>query len=202
MLFTWFSERARGLLIVGGIAVAVSGCASAPPAEDVDDILLAQRYADAVTLQEAGQLDRAEQRFVAIAEDYPLRIEPRISLALLQSADGRYEEAEDTLEAVVAASPDSAVAWNELGILRRRAGRFAEADEAYVRALDADQNYALAHRNRGILMDLYTGQPAEALRHYRRYVEIAGADDEVDAWIAELELRVPADDNELVAEGR
>ena len=106
------------------------------------------------------------------------------------------------LEEVVAKFPDSAVAWNELGILRRRAGHFPDADEAYLRALGADQNYALAHRNRGILMDLYMGQPAEALQHYRRYVEIAGADDEVDAWIAELELRVPAGDNELVAEGR
>lgn len=202
MLSTWFSERARGLLVAGGIAAAISGCASAPPAEDLEDTILAGRYADAVTLQEAGQLARAEQRFIAIAEDYPQRAEPRISLALLQSADDRDEDAERTLAAVVAEFPDSAVAWNELGILRRRAGRFADADEAYLRALGADQNYALAHRNRGILMDLYNGQPAEALRHYRRYVEIAGADDEVDAWIAELELRVPAGDNELVAEGR
>ena len=202
MLFTWCSEKTLGLLLAGGMALAISGCASAPPADDVDDAVLAGRYADAVALQEAGYLAGAEQRFVAIAGDYPQRVEPRISLALLQSADGRYDEAERMLEEVVAKFPDSAVAWNELGILRRRAGHFPDADEAYLRALGADQNYALAHRNRGILMDLYMGQPAEALQHYRRYVEIAGADDEVDAWIAELELRVPAGDNELVAEGR
>ncbi len=180
-------------------AALLGGCASAP-VEESEDTLLAGRYADAVALQQAGQLSGAEYRFDAIASDFPERVEPRISLALVQAAAGDDAAAEALLEEVVAEFPDSAVAWGELGILRRRAGRLAEADEAYSRALEADGDYALAHRNRGILLDLYLGRPAEALSHYRRYLELAGGDEEVDAWIVELELRVPDEDSEMMAE--
>jgi tetratricopeptide (TPR) repeat protein len=195
----WCSDRRR-LLPALVTAAALSGCASPPPTAENADAVLAGRYADAVALQQAGELAGAGREFGAIASDYPDRAEPRISLALVYAAVGEDEEAEALLEGVVAEFPSNAVAWNELGILRRRHGRLAEADEAYGRALDADPDYALAHRNRGILLDLYLGRPAEALAHYRRCLELTGDDDEVHAWIAELELRVPADDTEMVAE--
>lgn len=195
----WCSERCRFLPALVAAAL-LSGCASAPPVDEAEDAVLAGRYADALALQQAGELAGAGRQFGALASDYPERVEPRISLALVHAAAGEDDQAEALLEAVVAEFPASAVAWNELGILRRRHGRLAEADEAYGRALEADPNYALAYRNRGILLDLYLGQPAEALAHYRHYLELAGSDDEVDAWITELELRVPAEDNEMVAE--
>jgi tetratricopeptide (TPR) repeat protein len=181
------------------VMALLGGCASAP-VEEEEGVVLAGRYADAVALQQSGELTGAERRFDAIATDYPERVEPRISLALVHAAAGDDATAEALLEQVVAEFPDSAVAWGELGILRRRAGRLAEADAAYRRALEADTDYPLAHRNRGILLDLYLGRPAEALAHYRRYLELAGRDEEVDAWIVELELRVPTENSERVAE--
>ena len=200
MLSALCSDRIRVLPVVLA-AVTLSACATAPR-DDMADAVLAGRYADAVALQQAGELAGAERQFGAIADDYPARVEPRISLALVHAAAGEEAEAEALLEAVVAEFPDSAVAWSELGILRRRAGRLADADAAYRSALDADPDYPLAHRNRGILLDLYLGRPAEALDHYRRYLQINAEDEEVNRWVAELELRVPANENELVAERR
>jgi tetratricopeptide (TPR) repeat protein len=195
----WCFDRCR-LLPALVTAAVLSGCASSPSTDVEADAVLADRYADALALQQAGELAGAGRQFGALATDYPDRVEPRISLALVYAAVGEHEQAEELLEAAVADFPDSAVAWNELGILRRRDGRLAEAEKAYGRALEADPDYALAHRNRGILLDLYLGRPAEALAHYRRYLELAGGDEEVHAWIAELELRVPTEDAEMVAE--
>jgi predicted Zn-dependent protease len=195
----WCSESLRALAALT-LGAALAGCASAPVDEATDSALVG-RYADAVALQRAGELDGAGRRFDALTNDYPDRVEPRISLALVHRAAGEDAAAEALLEAVVAEFPDSAVAWSELGILRRRGGRLAAADEAYRRALAADPEYALAYRNRGILLDLYLDQPGEALAHYRRYVELTG-DAEVGRWVTELELRLPAADDARVAEQR
>ena len=51
---------------------------------------------------------------------------------------------------------------------------------AYDAALTLEPDYALAHRDIGILYDLYLQQPAQALTHYKRYLELAGDDPPID----------------------
>jgi hypothetical protein len=56
--------------------------------------------------------------------------------------------------------------------------------------LKLDAGYALAHRNIGILYDLYLGQPAVALEHYKKYLELTSDPDPgVDRWVVDLSRR-------------
>ena len=88
------------------------------------------------------------------------------------------------------ADPLAAAIHNQVGIAHRHAGRFAEARAAYERALAADATLADAECNLGILLDLYLDDPAAALPHYERYVQLAGDATGASAWLAELRTRL------------
>jgi len=179
------------MLIAASIAVS-AGCAATKPGASAtqQDTFLAGRYEYAIEARKSGELDVAEEAFDEIADDYPALAEPKINLAILYVDSGRSDEAEVLLDSIVSAHPHNAIAWNELGILRRRNGQLAAADEAYLQAIDAAPDYALAHRNRGVLLDLYLGQPKEALAHYERYLQLSGSDKEVEAWVTEISYRL------------
>lgn len=179
-----------------------TGCAITGPGDvsTLPDPVLAGRYEHAIEARQSGNLAVAEEAFDEIADDYPALAEPNINLAILYAESNRSAEAEILLDSIVSAHPDNAVAWNELGILRRRNGELAAADDAYLHAIEAAPNYALAHRNRGVLLDLYLGQPREALVHYKRYLQISGSDEEVEGWVTEMSYRLGVEVAQQVAE--
>ena len=77
-------------------------------------------------------------------------------------------------------------------MLHRRNGNFPEAEAAYLKAVTADPDYALAHYNLGVLNELYLQELGTALRHFERYQEIVGGDEQVEKWITDLQRRVSA----------
>jgi lipoprotein NlpI len=94
------------------------------------------------------------------------------------------------LKKAIDLNPATASAHHQLGILYREQGDFESALGAYGKSLQLDAGYALAHRNIGILYDLYLGQPALALEHYKKYLELAAEPDpSVDRWLVDLERR-------------
>jgi tetratricopeptide (TPR) repeat protein len=185
--------RIRLLPALFSASIAMSaGCAVTKPGASSTqaDPALAGRYEYAIEARQSGDLGVAEEAFDELADDYPALAEPKLNLAILYIDSDRSGEAEVLLDSIVSTHPDSAIAWNELGILRRKNGQLAAANEAYLQAIDAAPNYALAHRNRGVLLDLYLGQPKEALAHYERYLELSGPDKEVEAWVIEMSYRL------------
>jgi Tfp pilus assembly protein PilF len=103
----------------------------------------------------------------------------------------RDEEARQLLEAALELDPSNAGGLNRLGIAERRLGHLAEARSAYERAIAADPSYAEPERNLAVLLDLYMGDPSQALVHYERYQSLVGdADTEVVAWLVELRTRL------------
>jgi hypothetical protein len=51
--------------------------------------------------------------------------------------------------------------------------------------------YPTPQRNLGVLLDLYTGDPAAALRHYEQYqVLTGGTDPDTGPWLVELRTRL------------
>ena len=195
--------RIRLLPVLCATSVAMSaGCAVTKPGASPSqpDSVLAGRYEYAVEARQSGNLDVAEEAFDELADDYPSLAEPRINLAILYVDSARPDEAEALLDSIVSAHPANAVAWNELGILRRKRGQLAAADDAYLQAISAAPDYALAHRNRGVLLDLYLGQPKEALVHYQRYLELSGSDEEVEGWVTEMSYRLGVEVAQQVTE--
>ncbi|MGB5102546.1 MAG: tetratricopeptide repeat protein [Steroidobacteraceae bacterium] len=158
-----------------------------------------------------GVFDQWVQRsFVALAEMMPGRyarseiaagpdatpttppdLVPRFAAAREALDAGRNEEARSLLQSALDLDPVNAGGLNRLGVAERRLGRFAEARAAYERAIAADPAYAEPERNLAVLLDLYLGDPAQALAHYERYQSLAGEmDAQVAAWLVELRTRL------------
>jgi tetratricopeptide (TPR) repeat protein len=103
----------------------------------------------------------------------------------------RDAEAREMLLVALQLDPTNPAGLNRLGIAERRLGGFAEARAAYERAIAADPAYAEPERNLAVLLDLYLGEPAQALVHYERYQSLSGdVDPQVAAWLVELRTRL------------
>lgn len=158
--------------------------ASAPPAA------AQQEFARALAALKAGRDDEAERLLLAMTKNYPDFAGPHANLGILYARTQRAALAEAALLRATALH-ETAPAYNQLGILYRDAGRFDDAAQAYRRALALDDTYARAHLNLGILLDLYLDEPARALTHYERYLQLQpGADGLVNKWIVELKQRL------------
>ncbi|MEA3242855.1 MAG: tetratricopeptide repeat protein, partial [Pseudomonadota bacterium] len=115
---------------------------------------------------------------------------PYINLGIAYQHTDQDEAAMEALKKAVELNPATAAAHHQLGILYRQQGDFASALSAYDKALKLDAGYALVHRNIGILYDLYLGQPALALEHYKTYQLLAAEPDpSVNRWLVDLERR-------------
>jgi tetratricopeptide (TPR) repeat protein len=115
------------------------------------------------------------------------------SLAAARSALDAHDAAgaASQIESALALDPANAVALNMQGVANRRLGRFAEARVAYERAIVAAPAYAPPQRNLGVLLDLYLGDPADALRHYEQYQLLTGGTDpDTGPWLVELRTRL------------
>jgi tetratricopeptide (TPR) repeat protein len=174
----------------------LNGCSHAPSREDGAGGSTAQRqklpgdYEQALSLMRSGDYGAAIPALQQFIEDNPELAGPYVNLGIAYGKIGEADAALAALEKAVALNPASAAAQLQLGILYRERGDFQAALKAYDQALAADPDYALAHRNIGILYDLYLQQPAQALTHYKRYLELVNADDKtVNGWIIDLERR-------------
>ncbi len=190
-------RAARGCLRPAGwltvVALALTGCASAPdaPEETGPPAAVLARFEAALEAMRAEDYRVAEPMLEALVTDWPDLSGPPLNLAIVYSATGRDSDAEAAFRNLLATDPDNAVAWSELAIVLRRKGDFPAADEAYARALELSPDYARAYRNRGVLLDLYLQEPEAALAHYERYAELTGGSDtQVEKWIADLRMRL------------
>lgn len=76
-----------------------------------------------------------------------------------------------------------------LGVVYAQVGRYDEALEAYDQSVRSDPNNPDAHYNLGLLYEKVREDPEQAVRHYRRYLELnPAAKDrtEVQGWIDAL----------------
>ena len=168
---------------------ATSVNAPAPAAQPAPK-KLPRAYDNALVLMQSGDYAAAIPVLQQFSERNPGLAGPWINLGIAFQRTGQTEAALAALQKAVELNPAGAAAWHQLGILHREQGRFDASLEAYGKALELDADYALAHRNVGILYDLYLQQPALALDHYRRYLELnTEPDKQVSGWVLDLERR-------------
>ena len=134
----------------------------------------------------------AELRFQEFLLQYPDYPGAHVNLAIIFMSRGDLQAAENSLTDALIVDPVHAAALNQLGMLLRRQGKFPEAESAYSKAISANPGYALAHYNIAVLNDLYLQRLDVALEHYERYQELAGDDQQVTKWIADLKRRISA----------
>lgn len=147
-------------------------------------------YEQAVSSMASGDTIDAELRFQEFLLQYPAYPGAHVNLAIIFADRGDDQAAENSLTDALIIEPLHPAALNQLGMLLRRQGKFQDAEAAYLKAVTARPDYALAHYNLGVLNDLYLQRLDEALRHYERYQELTGDDEEVGKWIADLKRRI------------
>lgn len=111
--------------------------------------------------------------------------EARIVRATGLMRSGRYREAADLLEEVVAEDSLSPIAYLNLGASYARLGRSEEARAALRRALELDPGSSRAHHNLGLLFGM-AGTPDSALHHLRAAVELDPANRDARFALANL----------------
>ena len=209
MLSRHFTDRAALGVLLLGLALALSGCASTgsgkdtaergaagqaaagPGAVDVPPEALTM-YEQAVAVMASGDFVDAELRFKEFLLQYPGYPGAHVNLAIIHSNNNNHDAAREAVDTALALDPDYAPALNQLGMLLRRNGKFLEAEAAYLKAVTASPDYALAHYNLGVLNELYLQRLDSALQHFERYQEIVGEDEQVEKWITDLQRRVAA----------
>ncbi len=197
------SIRRLGAVTMSLAILALAGCASGPkPADAEVDAESAEArevppqamtlYEQAVASMAAGELIDAELRFQEFLLQYPDYPGAHVNLAIIFAERGDLVAAENALIDALIIDPQYAPALNQLGMTLRRQGKFEAAESAYLKAVTASPDYALAHYNLGVLNDLYLRRYDDALAYYERYQALAGEDQQVSRWIADLKRRVAA----------
>ncbi|MCR8915857.1 tetratricopeptide repeat protein [Marinobacter panjinensis] len=104
---------------------------------------------------------------------------------------GNTEEALARYRQAFSLDPRNAMTANNLALLLREQGRFGEAASMLRKGLEHSPDTEELHYNLAIISELYLLDLDTALRHYRRYSELADAEGkQVAGWIADLERRV------------
>ena len=148
-------------------------------------------FEEAQETARSGDYDAAIAQFRELLQMQPEYPGAHTRLGLLLLNEDQLDEARDMFSRAIEIDDGDAVALNHLAVIERRQGQFQQALEHYLGALAIDPEYAKAHLNIGILYDIYLGNLAEALKHYRRYQDLTGNEnEEVTKWIADLERRM------------
>ena len=153
------------------------------------------RYARGLSYIKQNQMEKAQAILESVAKDDPNDIKVHITLGVMYNRGGAHQKAIDAYKKAIALTEKVseksvlAVLENSLGIAYRGLGKFKEAEKAYNRAMGIDPGLAEAHLNLGVLYDLYMNRLADAVRLYRSYKKLAGPNEIVDVWIADLEQR-------------
>ena len=176
------------VLLAAGCAQTASDGGSALAREGATYTQAAKREYDlALSAMQSGDYAKAVVILEGIGVENGSHAGALTNLGIAYKHLDRLENAEDALRRAVTADPSNVVAYNELGLLYRREGQFAASRDAYETALKLRPDYGPSHLNLGILCELYLQDSECALRHYERYVLLAGSDDTpVPAWISAL----------------
>ncbi len=185
-----YCNKARATCMA--ILLLLAGCSGTATRDGktAEPVKLPRSYDNALVLMQSGDYQAAIPVLQAFIEKQPQLAGPYINLGISYQKTGQFDAAAQALIKAIELSPDNTIAYQQLGMTYREQGNFDAALDAYTNALKLDSDYALAHRNIGILYDLYLQQPALALDHYKRYLELVNEPDQtVNRWVIDLERR-------------
>jgi Tfp pilus assembly protein PilF len=175
----------------GAEATAMTAATSEKTEAAPMDAAQQQAVDTVLEVMRAGEWQAAREMMQDLIISYPTLAVAYANMGTIQQQLGYNEQAGKSWLKALELRPGWATLCNRMGIYYREQGRFEQALAMYQQALVSDDGYAMTHRNIGILYELYLGEGAKALEHYRRYRELVGEEEkEVLLWIADLERRV------------
>jgi len=141
----------------------------------------------AVAAKAAGDLTVARQLLEQLTITNPKLSVIPVYLGDIALENGSTNLAKHYYQQAIVINADNYFALNRLAKLQRKAGQFDLAETSYRLALASWQDFAPAHLNLGILLDLYKGEKAQALAHYKKYQALTNSQSrQVNGWIADI----------------
>jgi len=132
---------------------------------------LQERFHAAVQAEEAGEKQRAINLYQEILSIDPQYAAACINLGTLFFHLRQYGRAEELYRRATQADPGYVLAYFDLGNVLDELERIDESIAAYVKAVTLSPRYADAHYNLALAYER-TGEPRNALRHWRAYVKL------------------------------
>jgi len=146
------------------------------------------KYANALGDIKANRLTQAQTALNTLADKHPELAGPWANLALIDIKNNDYAKAREHLDKALARDANMAQAYNLLGYVDKKQGKISQAMDDYTKAIAKKPDYALAHFNLALLYDIYLQDIPNAVRHYKRYLELTGNQDKKTVeWVKELE---------------
>jgi len=145
-------------------------------------------YANALHDIKAEQLPRARTALETLVDKHPELAGPWANLALIDIRQNHLDKAREHLNKALARDANLAQAYNLLGYIDKQQGKISQAMDDYSKAIAKKPDYALAHYNLALLYDIYLQDIPNAVKHYKRYLDLTGNQDQKTAeWVKELE---------------
>ena len=101
----------------------------------------------------------------------------------------RPERAEEFYLRAIALDPENSGAYLQLADVYRAQGKVQAAADSYLKALELSENLLKAHYQLGILYESRLQDAAQAIEHYRAYLQFGGDDMRVKIWLRNLERK-------------
>jgi hypothetical protein len=132
---------------------------------------LQERFQAAVQAEETGEKNRAITLYQEILSIDPQYAAACINLGTLYFHLRQYSRAEELYRRATVADPGYVLAYFDLGNVLDELERIDESIAAYLKAVTLSPRYADAHYNLALAYER-TGEPRNALRHWRAYVKL------------------------------
>ena len=147
-----------------------------------------QRFAEALTLHQRGQLAEAERLYRQVITRQPDHLDALNLLGVLALQSGRNQEAIDLIARALANNDRVADFHNNIAEAYRRCGRFDDAAAHFTKAIELEPTFVAAHQNLAATLRAQEKWDLAAAC-YRRLVKIQPQLAEAHSGLADMLLR-------------
>ena len=148
------------------------------------------KYKQALTLMTKQEWLKAEKLFDEILVIQPQLSGAYVNKALIAIQQKNFSIANQQLDKALEVNALNPYAYQMKGRVARLTGDFEAAEKSYLKALDIWPEYPEAQVNLAILLELYRGRLLDARKYYSSYLELQADDQQVQRWLAGVEIKI------------
>jgi tetratricopeptide (TPR) repeat protein len=148
------------------------------------------KYKQSLTLMTKQEWLKAEKLFDEILVIQPQLSGAYVNKALIAIQQKNFSIANQQLDRALEVNALNPYAYQMKGRIARLTGDFEAAEKSYLKALDIWPEYPEAQVNLAILLELYRGRLLDARKYYSSYLELQADDQQVQRWLAGVEIKI------------
>ena len=148
------------------------------------------KYKQALTLMTKQEWLKAEKLFNEILVIQPQLSGAYVNKALIAIQQKNFSGANQQIDKALEVNALNPFAYQMKGRVARLTGDFEAAEKGYLKALDIWPEYPEAQVNLAILLELYRGRLLDARKYYSSYLELQADDQQVQRWLAGVEIKI------------